>query len=183
MATTESNANRLHLSPEKDAYVKLSAGLGLGLPLVRSLVGRHGAANWYDARMRHFARAPIAATMQTHLAAEQVKYLRALSGLSKKCLVVDLDNTLWGGVVGEEGPLGIQLGATYPGSAFVEFQHRLLDLHTRGVLLAVASKNNPSDVDEVFQANTAMALTDRPATSRRNTSNSRLESAVCAGPD
>jgi FkbH-like protein len=96
--------------------------------------------------------------MQTHLAAEHLKYLRALSGLSKKCLVVDLDNTLWGGVLGEEGPLGIQLGSTYPGSAFVEFQHRLLDLHTRGVILAVASKNNPSDVDEVFQANTAMVL-------------------------
>ena len=142
-----------------DALADISRTItGVHLLDYAALVGRHGAANWYDARMRHFARAPIAATMQTHLAAEHLKYLRALSGLSKKCLVVDLDNTLWGGVLGEEGPLGIQLGSTYPGSAFVEFQHRLLDLHTRGVILAVASKNNPSDVDEVFQANPAMVL-------------------------
>ena len=142
-----------------DALADISRTItGVHLLDYAALVGRHGAANWYDVRMQHFARAPIAAMMQTHLAAEHLKYLRALNGLSKKCLVVDLDNTLWGGVLGEEGPLGIQLGATYPGSAFVEFQHRLLDLHTRGVILAVASKNNPSDVDEVFQANPAMVL-------------------------
>ena len=63
-----------------------------------------------------------------------------------------------GGVVGEEGPLGIQLGPTYPGSAFVEFQKHVLDLHDRGVILAIASKNNPADVDEVFAANKAMLL-------------------------
>jgi FkbH-like protein len=96
--------------------------------------------------------------MQSLLAAEYVKFLRALRGLSKKCLVVDLDNTLWGGVVGEEGPLGVKLGATYPGSAFVEFQQYLLDLHARGVILAIASKNNPADVDEVFATNKAMIL-------------------------
>jgi FkbH-like protein len=122
------------------------------------LVNRHGALNWYDVRMRHYARAPIAGPMQSFLAAEYVKFLRALRGLAKKCLVVDLDNTLWGGVVGEEGPFGVKLGATYPGSAFVEFQHYLLDLHARGVILAIASKNNPADVDEVFATNNAMAL-------------------------
>lgn len=122
------------------------------------LVARHGALNWYDARMRHYARAPVAGPMQPHLAAEYVKLIRNLRGLAKKCLVVDLDNTLWGGVVGEDGPLGVALGATYPGSAFVEFQHHLLDLHARGVILAIASKNNAADVDEIFAINTAMVL-------------------------
>src|SRR6185437_6624266 len=61
-------------------------------------------------------------------------------------------------VVGEEGPLGVKLGATYPGSAFVEFQQHLLDLHARGVILAIASKNNVADVDEVFATNKAMVL-------------------------
>jgi FkbH-like protein len=123
-----------------------------------ALVNRHGALNWYDARMRHYARAPIAGPMQSFLAAEYAKFLRALRGLAKKCLVVDLDNTLWGGVVGEDGPLGVKLGATYPGSAFAEFQRYLLDLHARGVILAIASKNNPADVDEVFAVNEAMVL-------------------------
>jgi FkbH-like protein len=122
------------------------------------LVNRHGALNWYDARMRHYARAPIAGAMQPFLAAEYIKFLRALRGLAKKCLVVDLDNTLWGGIVGDEGPLGVQLGATYPGSAFVEFQRYLLDLHARGVILGIASKNNPANVDEVFAVNKAMVV-------------------------
>lgn len=122
------------------------------------LVARHGALHWYDARMRHYARAPIAGPMQSHLAAEYVKFIRALRGLAKKCLIVDLDNTLWGGIVGEDGPLGVSLGATYPGSAFVEFQQYLLDLHARGVILAIASKNNAADVDEIFATNKSMVL-------------------------
>ena len=122
------------------------------------LVNRHGALNWYDERMKHYAGAPIAGPMQTYLAEEYVRFLRALTGGTKKCLVLDLDNTLWGGVVGEDGVDGIQLGPTYPGSAFLEFQRHLLDLQQRGVILAIASKNNPGDVDEVFASHRAMVL-------------------------
>jgi FkbH-like protein len=123
-----------------------------------ALVGRHGSANWYDARMRHYARAPIAGPMQPFLVAEYMKFLRAQTGLARKCLVLDLDNTLWGGVLGEDGPAGVALGATYPGSAFVEFQRHLLDLHARGVILAIASKNNAADVDEMFASSQSMLL-------------------------
>jgi FkbH-like protein len=123
-----------------------------------ALVNRHGATNWYDERMRLYAKAPIASAMQAHLSAEYVKFFSAFAGLTKKCLVLDLDNTLWGGVVGEDGMEGIQLGPDYPGSAFMEFQSLLLDLHRRGVILAIASKNNPADVDEVFSAHRFMVL-------------------------
>ena len=123
-----------------------------------ALVNRHGALNWYDERMRLYAGAPIAGAMQIHLAHEYVKCLRALTGNAKKCLVIDLDNTLWGGVVGEDGIDGIRLGATYPGNAFVKFQRHVLDLRQRGVILAIASKNNPADVDEVFERHRAMVL-------------------------
>lgn len=123
-----------------------------------ALVNRHGALNWYDERMRLYARAPIAGAMQVHLAHEYVKCLRALTGGAKKCLVIDLDNTLWGGIVGEDGFDGIRLGATYPGSAFARFQQHVLDLQRRGVIVAVASKNNPADVDEVFDRHRAMVL-------------------------
>ena len=122
------------------------------------LVTQFGAQHWYDARMRLYAKAPIAMNMLGHLAQEYLKYFRALKGLSKKCLVVDLDNTLWGGVLGEDGVDGIQLGPTYPGSAFVEFQRAILDLYRRGVILAVASKNNPADVDLVFAKHRFMMI-------------------------
>ncbi len=122
------------------------------------MVRRFGAEKWYDERMRLYARAPIAADQLPHLAVEYMKYFRALRGLTKKCVVVDLDNTLWGGVLGEDGLHGIRLGNEYPGNAFVAFQQELLNLHRRGVLLAVASKNNPADVDEVFAQNKNMLL-------------------------
>jgi FkbH-like protein len=122
------------------------------------LVNRYGALNWFDDRMRLYARAPIAQGMQSRLAAEYVKFFRALSGLTKKCLVLDLDNTLWGGIVGEDGLAGIKLGTDYPGSAFVEFQQCVLALHERGIILAIASKNNPADVEEVFAGHPFMVL-------------------------
>jgi FkbH-like protein len=124
----------------------------------QNLVSRHGATNWYDQRMRLYARAPIAQSMMDDLAREYIKYCRALGGLTRKCLVVDLDNTLWGGVLGEEGVDKIDLGPDYPGSAFVEFQRAIRALRDRGVILAVASKNNPADVEEVFANHRHMVL-------------------------
>jgi FkbH-like protein len=123
-----------------------------------SLVSRHGAMRWYDERMTYYAKAPIAMDMLPHLAGEYVKFCRALTGQTKKCLVIDLDNTLWGGVLGEDGVAGIQLGSVYPGSAYLEFQREILNLHKRGVILAIASKNNASDVEEVFASHRGMLL-------------------------
>ena len=76
----------------------------------------------------------------------------------KKCLVLDLDNTLWGGILGEDGVDGIQLGGDYPGKAYSLWQHALLQLSHNGVILALCSKNNESDVDEVWQHNPNMVL-------------------------
>jgi FkbH-like protein len=123
-----------------------------------ALVSRVGADQWYDDRMDHYAQAPVAQAALPLLTAEYMKFARALTGKSRKCVVVDLDNTLWGGVVGEVGPHGIAVGPDYPGSAFVAFQRALLDLSRRGILLAVASKNNESDVQEAFAANPHMVL-------------------------
>ncbi len=122
------------------------------------LVNRQGALRWYDERMNLYARAPIRLEMLPELSREYVKFFRGFTGQTKKCLVLDLDNTLWGGVVGEDGLAGIQLGPVYPGSAYLAFQSAILDLHKRGVLLAVASKNNATDVDEVFARHDRMLL-------------------------
>jgi FkbH-like protein len=69
---------------------------------------------------------------------------------AKKCLILDLDNTLWGGVISEDGVGGIQLDNHGEGARFYDFQNILLEIHRRGVLLAVVSKNNKEDVDVVF---------------------------------
>ncbi len=85
------------------------------------------------------------------LADEYIRYIRALKGLSKKCIVLDLDNTLWGGIIGEDGIEGIKLGPTSPGIEYVEFQRALLSLYNRGIILAVNSKNNYDDAIKVLQ--------------------------------
>ena len=92
------------------------------------------------------------------LVREYMRFVKPLKSLSRKCIVLDLDNTLWGGVIGEDGPDGIQLGAAAPGNAFVAFQHELLRLWRRGVLLAIASKNNLDDVQPVFDRHPGMLL-------------------------
>ena len=81
-----------------------------------------------------------------------------LSSVRKKCLVLDLDNTLWGGVLGEDGIDGIKLGGDYPGKAYTYWQQALLQLAGTGVILAVCSKNNESDVQEAWDRNPNMVL-------------------------
>ena len=76
----------------------------------------------------------------------------------KKCLVLDCDNTLWGGIVGEDELFGIKLGDTYPGRSFQDFQRAILNAKRHGVILAIVSKNNESDVFEVFEKHEGMIL-------------------------
>ena len=77
---------------------------------------------------------------------------------TKKCLVLDLDNTLWGGVIGEDGISGIKLGLTPPGSWFLAFQQAIRDLYDRGIILAIASKNNYEDAIEAIEKHPNMIL-------------------------
>jgi FkbH-like protein len=106
----------------------------------------------YMARMRH------GDTALQELARASMRYVKPLKGLTRKCVVVDLDGTLWGGVVGEVGPEGIQVGPTAPGIEFVDFQEALLNLTKRGILLAICSKNNPDDVLPVLREHKHMVL-------------------------
>jgi FkbH-like protein len=76
----------------------------------------------------------------------------------KKCVVVDLDNTLWGGVVGEDGMENLELSLKSPGNSYIAFQQALLDLHHRGVLLGINSRNNPEDALKVIREHPNMIL-------------------------
>lgn len=76
----------------------------------------------------------------------------------KKCLVLDLDNTLWGGVIGEDGINGIALSLASPGNSFMAFQQAILDHYDRGVILAINSRNNENDAFEVIRNHPNMIL-------------------------
>ena len=118
-----------------------------------------GLANWHDPRLWHHAKMEIA-QQATPLFAELVlRVITAKMGLSAKCLVLDLDNTLWGGEVGELGVEGIALGQGSPlGESFQHFQNYLLALNERGVILAVCSKNDHGKALSAFQSHPEMIL-------------------------
>ncbi|MEA2070416.1 MAG: HAD-IIIC family phosphatase [Asgard group archaeon] len=94
-------------------------------------------------------------------------YIKALKGKSKKCIVLDLDNTLWGGIIGEDGMNGIKLNPSYPGNEYIDFQKTILSFYNRGVILAVNSKNNEADALEVFQDHPYMQIQENHLASYR----------------
>jgi FkbH-like protein len=119
---------------------------------------RLGSETFYDDRYWHIGRAPYSRAALAEVAAEDFKFLRAAKGKSRKCLVLDCDNTLWGGVIGEDGMAGIKLSITYPGSPFYEFQQEIINLHRRGIIVAICSKNNEDDALEVIRDHPDMLL-------------------------
>lgn len=86
------------------------------------------------------------------------KKLDSIALKRKKCLVLDLDNTLWGGILGEDGIEGIKIGGDYPGKAFLYWQESLLELSRSGAILTVCSKNNEQDVLGAWEKNPFMVL-------------------------
>ena len=116
----------------------------------RTILARLGETNYYDRRYWALARMPYTREAFKEMAWEAMKCVRALTGRTKKVLALDADDTLWGGVIGEVGLAGIALGRNHPGSAFRDFQLAILNLYHRGVVLALASKNNEPDVLEAL---------------------------------
>ncbi|MER7466109.1 HAD-IIIC family phosphatase [Streptomyces sp. NPDC097981] len=111
-----------------------------------------------DERQYRFGRMAWTPRAELAYAREAAAFCRAAAGLGRKVLVLDLDDTLWGGVLGDDGPAGIELGTLYPGDCYTELQRRALALRRQGVLLAVCSKNERSLVDEVLAGHPDMVL-------------------------
>ena len=106
-----------------------------------------GAEETFDLRMGYIARSPFKPLFLSAYAYEIFKVCNVLRGGAKKCLVLDCDNTIWGGIVGELGVQHIQLDRNnYPGRAFYDFQRSVVRLANRGVMVALCSKNNEEDV-------------------------------------
>jgi FkbH-like protein len=146
----------------RDLNIRINDGL-LNEPSVyiydfNGFVSRHGENNVLDYRQFLYGDIKVALSYIPHLAEDLMGYVKPVMGLNRKCIVLDLDNTLWGGVVGEEGFGGIELGPTPPGNVFVEFQRHLLSLNQRGVILAINSRNNPEDAMNVLNDHPHMIL-------------------------
>ncbi len=112
---------------------------------------RIGEANSRDYRYWYLSKSPFKREFLDQFAIDLRTIVRSMNGLAKKCLVLDCDNTLWGGIVGETGLDGIKLdGHDYPGRIYYDFQKTILQLVERGILVTLCSKNNEQDVFDVL---------------------------------
>ncbi|WP_405827209.1 HAD-IIIC family phosphatase [Streptomyces sp. NBC_01176] len=143
----EFNARLLRLAGEHPALAVVD---------LDPLVAGTGPAT--DPRLALYTRSAFSAAVFAALAREAVHVLRARRGMTKKCLVLDLDYTLWDGVLGEDGPDGITCGPTPQGEPYAALQKVVKQLAAQGVLLAVSSKNDPGPVRDVLAHHPEMTL-------------------------
>ena len=125
---------------------------------MEGVIARLGKLRCYDAQKWKTARLPFTAEVMPEIAREYARYIHVFCGKVSKVLVVDLDNTLWGGVIGEDGIDGIKIGVERGGLPFHNLQRALLDLYHRGITLAICSKNNFDDGIAPFEKHPGMLL-------------------------
>ena len=132
---------------------------GAHLLSLEAVVETDGLDAWHDPMYWHRAKQEVHPAAGPAYGDLVGRILAALQGRSCKCLVLDLDNTLWGGIIGDDGLEGIVLGqGSALGEAFVSFQHYVRDLSRRGVILAVCSKNDEANALEPFDKHPEMVL-------------------------
>jgi FkbH-like protein len=123
-----------------------------------SFVSKYGEINVLDYRQFLVGDIKVSLSYIPHLAEELMGYVKANLGVNRKCIVLDLDNTLWGGIIGEDGFDRIDLSLKPPGMAFMEFQRVLLALYQRGVILAINSRNNEDEALRAIRDHPFMVL-------------------------
>ncbi len=117
-----------------------------------------GLPQFWDAKLYYSAKMPVSLKALPAVASAVVDLIMAIDGKFKKCVILDLDNTLWGGVIGDDGLNGIQIGELGVGHAYEALQHWLKDLKERGIILAVCSKNNEETAKLPFEKHPEMVL-------------------------
>ena len=124
-----------------------------------ALANRVGFDRWFDPVRYHAAKIPFSIDVCPLAADNIAALLAAMKGKAGRALVLDLDNTLWGGVIGDDGLAGIRLGQNSPeGEAFVAFQNFILGLRDRGIVLAVCSKNTDAIARQPFRDHSEMVI-------------------------
>lgn len=125
---------------------------------VSSIQNEIGRERFFDLKNYYIGILPFSLEAIPEFSQNVISVIKALKGKVKKCVITDLDNTLWGGVIGDDGLSGIQIGELGTGSAYSSLQRYLLELKNRGVILAVCSKNNEDVAKEPFGKHPEMLL-------------------------
>lgn len=159
--------NEHRLPGSRAAFVSRLNGLvramaeqeGVDILAIDDRAAMDGLRAWHDAGLWHRAKQEVSHTAAPMYGDMVGRWVAAKQGRSFKCLVLDLDNTLWGGVIGDDGMEGIELGQGSPlGEAYIAFQDYARELGRRGVILAVCSKNDEANAVEPFEKHPDMVL-------------------------
>jgi FkbH-like protein len=140
--------------------LELAAAAPAGVTIIdfEHLSSAHGKRSWVDSRYWYHSKHVMSFDAQGAVAFAGARTIGALKGLARKCVVLDLDNTLWGGVIGDDGIEGIRLGVGADGEAYIDIQLWARSLKERGIILAVCSKNEHDIAKEVFERHPDMQL-------------------------
>lgn len=125
---------------------------------IDDFLSRYDSSTWIDWKFYFISQTIINPRLASDFKKWFDRKMEEIELKRKKCLVLDLDNTLWGGILGEDGLDGIKIGGDYPGKAFLYFQEALVELSKTGVILAICSKNNENDVLEAWEKNPFIVL-------------------------
>jgi len=157
-ARTPSASRRLASRFETALYERAQHAPALHVIPLDQVFAKSGRDRCFDSRNYYAAHCRLSVAGLGSLAGALGEVLHRLTAPARKVLVLDCDNTLWGGVVGEDGVGGLTLGQDGTGSAYVDFQRAIRRLAGRGTVLALASKNEEADVWSVFDSHPGMAL-------------------------
>lgn len=122
------------------------------------IIAENGRKQFYSNKMWYMSSMPYSRDGLNTVSTEIDRILAAAFDARKKIIALDLDNTLWGGVIGEDGVEGIEISEHKEGQQYYDFQHQLLEMKNRGILLAINSKNNPGDAETAIQSHPSMLL-------------------------
>lgn len=128
---------------------------------LKDLIAEIGIVNAYNPKGKYRWNAPYSKVLIESAVKEIHKQYLIENGITKKCLVLDCDNVLWGGILSDDGIENIKLGGSGPGREFQDFQRFVLSLYYHGVILAICSKNDLSDVINVFCNHNEMILKEK----------------------
>jgi FkbH-like protein len=125
---------------------------------ISSIQNQVGKINVFQASVYINTEMVLSIDVLPKIASKTLDLIGAINGQFKKCVILDLDNTIWGGVIGDDGIENIQVGNLGIGKAFSEFQYWIKKLKNRGIIVAVCSKNTESVAKEVFEKHPDMVL-------------------------
>ena len=125
---------------------------------INKIISVNGAENFFDDKGLYSSNSRYSKMGYNVLAFETEKYINMIYNTAKKCLVLDCDNVLWGGLISEDGIENITLSKTFNGRAFRDFQREVVKLKNQGIIICLCSKNDEHDIWNVFEKHTDMLL-------------------------